>query len=141
MRGLRSRDAALLLVIGLVLAGCSDPSTEAGADAARGDGALPARTVEVGGVTVTATPSQPSADRLSVELVLDTHSGALDQPLPQSATLTVGGTPWPAEAWKGDGPGGHHREGTLTFRSAGPAAEEIRLALTGLPGPAELTWP
>lgn len=98
------------------------------------------RSVEVAGVTVAATPERIDTAGAVVRLTLDTHTTPLEMNLPDAALLSVGGKDWPAHSWKGPGPGGHHREGTLAFSPGGPATGAVRLVLDGLAEPAELTW-
>jgi hypothetical protein len=73
-------------------------------------------------------------------ITLDTHSGDLELGLDKAATLSVAGRTWPTLAYQGDGPGGHHREGTLRFRGTGPVAGPVRLTVVGLERPITLTW-
>lgn len=80
-------------------------------------------------------------DRAAVfALSLDTHSGDLGVDLQAAATLAVDGEEWPISGFEGDGPGGHHREGTLRFRAAGSAKRRMRLIIRGMGGPVEFTW-
>ncbi len=101
---------------------------------------FPTKTVDVDGVTVEASPLRVNPRGASIAIVLDTHEGELDARLGQQSTLTIDGTAWPVVAYKGDPPGGHHREGTLRFRSAGPVAGSMRLVITGLGGPVKFAW-
>ena len=98
------------------------------------------QTADAGGVVVSATLERLDAQGALIGLALDTHSGALDADLVTAAGLTVGDTPWPAVAWDGDPPGGHHRAGTLHFDATGPPTGSVRLDLEGLPAPVTLTW-
>jgi hypothetical protein len=102
--------------------------------------ASPEGSVDVAGVTVSATPERIDATGAELQLKLDTHTTPLNLDLPAAAHLSVGGRDWPARTWNGPGPGGHHREGTLTFSAAGPAAGPVRLVVDGLAEPAVLTW-
>ena len=102
--------------------------------------AAPERSVEVAGVRVAATPERIDATGAVMRLLLDTHTTPLNMDLPGAAHLSVGGRDWPAQTWTGTGPGGHHREGTLTFSPAGPAAGSVQLVVNGLAEPAVLTW-
>jgi hypothetical protein len=97
------------------------------------------RTVEAGGVQVTATLECLEEAGATIHLALDTHTGALDVDL-AVATLTVDGAAWPLAGWDGDPPGGHHRAGTLRFDAAGPPAGAVRLDLDGLPASVSVTW-
>lgn len=98
------------------------------------------RTAEAGPVTVKATLQRVDAGGAVAEVVLDTHAVDLDLDVAAGAALTVDEAVWPTEAWLGDGPGGHHREGELRFRAAGPVAGEARLTITGLDDPVTFRW-
>jgi hypothetical protein len=47
---------------------------------------------------------------------------------------------WGGVTWSGDGPTGHHREGTLRFAAGGPASGAAALSLSGLRAPVTATW-
>jgi hypothetical protein len=101
---------------------------------------LPTRTIEAGEVTVELTPTRVDEDVAIVEIVLDTHSTELDMNLRRASSLTVDRVTWPTTRYRGDGPGGHHREGTLRFRAAGPPDGELELRVRGLPERIVATW-
>jgi len=96
----------------------------------------PERSGEKNGVTVTVTPGAQGA----FTVVLDTHSGSLDDDIASAAVLyDASETAHRPLAWEGDPPGGHHREGTLRFEPAvrrGP----IRLELAFAAGQYVFTW-
>lgn len=131
---------AIVLVglAGVLLAGCGGGGGAQNAEVA--GRTLATRTSEVGSVDVTIAPRRVG-DRAAVfALSLDTHSGDLGVDLQAAATLTVDGEEWPISGFEGDGPGGHHREGTLRFRAAGPASGRMRLIIRGMGDPVEFTW-
>ena len=101
---------------------------------------LDTRTTTIGGVDMTVTPTRLDNGGAAFTIALDTHTGALDIDVSANASLTVNGTRWTAPTWEGDGPGGHHRSGTLRFASAGPAQATAQLTISGLAGPLDLTW-
>jgi hypothetical protein len=101
---------------------------------------LAARTLRAGDVEVKVTPQQFDARTARFEVVFDTHSVELDLDVAAGSTLTVGGRSWGAARWTGDGPGGHHRRGTLEFAAAGPAGGAVKLAITGLAAPVVVEW-
>ena len=101
---------------------------------------LPTRTVEAGEVTVKIEPLRVDAGGAEFKFTFDTHSVALDLDVARSASLTVAGAAWGGASWSGDGPGGHHREGTLRFVPSGPPRGTVALGLVGLPGPVDATW-
>ena len=100
---------------------------------------LETRTVSSRDVDVKIEPRQLDAQGAVFAITLDTHSVELSMEL-TAAEFEVGGIPWPVAGWDGDGPGGHHREGTLRFDAAGPAAGTVRLVLSDFPEPVEVTW-
>lgn len=98
-----------------------------------------------GGVTVAVTPQNltPSAKSWDFKVVLDTHSGELNDDLVKTATLLdgKGGRHVPVK-WEGAGPGGHHREGTLKFSPVNPTPTAIELSITrpGEATPRSFRW-
>ena len=85
-----------------------------------------------GGVTVAVTPQNLAASARSwdFKVVLDTHSGELNDDLVKAATLIddKSGRHVPVK-WEGAGPGGHHREGTLRFNAIAPRPESVELQI------------
>lgn len=121
----------------LILAGCgsatradSDPVATSTAD----------RTVQAGSVTVKIHRGQLDAGGAVFKISFDTHEIELDQDIVRQARLVVGETRWPAMAWSGDGPSGHHREGELRFKAAGAVTGTATLSIDGLPKPVSATW-
>ena len=106
---------------------------------------LGAQRSSAGGVTVDVTPQNLAASAKSwdFKVVLDTHSGELNDDLVKAATLIddKGGRHAPVK-WEGAGPGGHHREGLLQFNaiSPQPKAIELRIERPGEPKPRVFTW-
>lgn len=98
------------------------------------------RADEAGEVTVEATLRRLDDTGAVAGVVFDTHAVELDLDVAAGATLTVGGVAWPAEAWDGDGPGGHHREGELRFTPAGPAGGDAVLRIAGLSEEVTFRW-
>ena len=105
--------------VAFVAAGDGDDATPAGA------GGLAAKTVTAGEVTVRLEPHHLDATGAEVAVTLDTHSEELDMDLVAGARLVVDDTEWPATAWDGDGPSGHHRGGRLRFDATGSAAVAV----------------
>ena len=112
-----------------------------------GDDAAPARatglaakTITAGEVTVRLEPHHLDATGAEFAVTLDTHSEELDMDLVAGARLVVNETTWPANAWDGDGPSGHHREGRLRFDSAGAATGPVELSLDGFTVPVAAQW-
>ncbi|MBI4205485.1 MAG: hypothetical protein HY527_10710 [Betaproteobacteria bacterium] len=97
------------------------------------------------GVTMAITPQNlvAGAKSWNFKVVLDTHSGELNDDLVKTATLLddKGGRLAPVK-WEGAGPGGHHREGTLQFDpvTPTPSAIELRVQRPGEPAPRSFRW-
>ena len=80
---------------------------------------LQTQSVTIGTVTYKVTPKTitRSATTWDFEVTLDTHTGSLDQDLVAIVRLVDDkGREYKAIKWEGDPPGGHHREGTLSFQ-------------------------
>jgi hypothetical protein len=126
--------AILTVAVALSLAACTndnDPPAAAG---------LSARTQKIGGLEVKATPTQLDAQGAVFTVVFDTHTGAPTIDVAANARLTVDGNTWPNAVWSGDGPGGHHRSGTLRFDASGPVRGTAQLTIGGLDAPLAMTW-
>ena len=98
-----------------------------------------------GGVNVKVTPKPPApgATRWDFVVVLETHSQELADDLTQTATLvTDDGRQVKPSAWTGAGPGGHHREGVLSFPAPDPVPGgfELRLSRPGESTVRVLRW-
>lgn len=96
-----------------------------------------------GNVEIAVTPQEIIVGKPVIFTVsLNTHSVPLDFDLPAISTLTddQGNVLGPA-TWEGTPPGGHHREGTLTFSTALPKqTKTIALTLTDIAGVAARTF-
>lgn len=91
-------------------------------------------------VTVKVTPMNisPEADSWDFEIVLNTHSVALDQDMRRVAVLIdAAGLPRQPQRWEGDPPGGHHREGVLRFQPPAAMPEILELRIRGIGGDSE----
>jgi len=114
--------------------------------------AFPAAATELGtqknserGVTVAVTPQNLSAGASTwdFKVVLDTHSGDLNDDLVKAAVLLDGtGMQHVPVAWDGAAPGGHHREGVLKFKpvSPTPATIELQIKRAGEANPRSFRW-
>lgn len=125
----------VLLALAVVILGAC--STSSAPKAAAG---LQSRKTALGGLEVTVTPTQLDSRGAAFTVVFDTHTGAPGIDVAANATLDADGTPWTAPTWAGDGPGGHHRSGTLRFTNAGPARGAAQATITGLDQPLAMTW-
>ncbi len=93
----------------------------------------------VDGVDIEITPLQLDDQMGVFAIILDTHKVDLSADLTRS-TLDVNGVVRPVEAWSGDGPGGHHREGELRFKSGQRPTGTVRLTLSDFAKPIEVIW-
>lgn len=94
-------------------------------------------------VTITVTPLEfgKGVETWKFQVVLDTHSGSLDNDLLATASLTDDkGNVYRPVAWEGPGPGGHHREGVLRFTPLAPTHPTITLNIRDVGGIAERTF-
>ena len=91
---------------------------------------LTSQTNSEGSVTVEVTPRDISQNSTSwdFEIVLNTHSGTLDQDLTKSSILIDDkGNQLIPISWEGDAPQGHHRKGILKFKPISPTPKFIQL--------------
>ena len=128
--------AVLILAVGGFVARQDD---EDGSETAGTAPGLATREMSAGEVEVKIEPLKLDDGGAAFDISLDTHAVELEADL-TLASLDVDGRTWPVENWSGDGPGGHHREGELRFRAAGPATGRAVLTIAELPEPAEATW-
>lgn len=101
---------------------------------------LPGRTVQAGEVEVSLTPLTLDASGAAFQVTLDTHSVTLDLDMASAAQLRVNDRAAEGASWAGQGPGGHHREGTLRFTTPVPAGADVELRITGLPADTTASW-
>ena len=93
-----------------------------------------------GSVEVEVTPLSVShtSDRWEFSIVISTHSVELDQDLTEvSILIDEGGNEYESLTWEGSPPGGHHREGVLSFKPISPMPGKITLRLEGIGAIAE----
>jgi hypothetical protein len=124
--------AVALVVVGAIAWWLSRPEPSA-AD-------LGTRTVQAGDVEVTMSALALDRSGAAFRLEFDTHTVELALDPAASARLTVNGSQVDGASWDGQGPGGHHREGTLRFTTPVPAGAAVELRVTGLPQDAIGTW-
>lgn len=103
---------------------------------------LAAVATNFGGVTVKATPGTLTGGIWEFQIVFDTHSQELRDDVAKSASLVADGVASAPLEWRGDPPGGHHREGVLRFKAPArrPAAIELRLSRPGETEPRVSRW-
>lgn len=93
---------------------------------------LSSQTNSQGSVTVQVTPKELSQSSSSwdFEIVLDTHSGNLDQDLTKISFLVDDeGNQFEPSSWEGDPAQGHHRTGVLKFKPFSPKPKLIELKI------------
>lgn len=137
---MRPRVIVPIVVLIVVVATGSFVLSRRGEDGPSASGRLPSRTVAAGGVDVIIVPVRIDDSGAVFRVSLDTHSGDLAVDLAETARLEVNGTEWGNPVWNGDPPGGHHRQGELSFTSGGSAQGSVRLTIGGLPGPVVADW-
>jgi hypothetical protein len=140
--------AAIVAVVGVVVvlrAGAGSPSSASSSSLAdreetSNSPSLPARTVTIGAVDVVIEPIRIDETAAVFRVVMETHSEELSADLATGSLLEVDGVQWTGASWSGDPPGGHHREGELTFEAGGPAAGSAVLSIGGFSAPVEASW-
>lgn len=120
----------------------SDPSENVQQD---GQSQLSSQINSEGEVEVEVTPVEisESSDLWQFKIVLTTHSVELDQDLTKVTLLFDDkGNIYQPVSWEGTPPGGHHREGVLSFRSIKPQTRSLRLVIqnVGETKEREFTW-
>ncbi len=104
---------------------------------------LPPRKSDQAGVTVQVTPRGLTGPQWEFDITFNTHSQDLkDDPLKSVTLIVDGAAPLAPIAWKGDGPGSHHRKGVVRFKApaASPATLELRLQRPEEPAPRVFRW-
>ena len=79
-----------------------------------------------------------------IHLTMNTHSEALGEDMVAVSTLKDNeGREYPATAWQGSAPGGHHRKGVLEFQDLGENSASITLIIKGIANVPEriFEWP
>lgn len=86
-------------------------------------------------VDVTPLNLGTGAATLDFEVAFNTHSVDLSfDPAAISVLRDSTGREYPAVAWEGSGPGGHHRSGVLRFQMPEPAGDAIAVVIRGVAG-------
>ena len=95
-----------------------------------------------GNVTVIATPMELTMGKPPVfELTFETHSVDLSFDVSSVTTLTDDkGTLYGTPVWNGSPPGGHHREGALSFPKPMAQTSIVTLTLKDIAGVKERTF-
>ena len=103
---------------------------------------LQKQTVTIGNVEYVVTPKNinSSSKTWEFEIVLDTHTGSLDQDLVSLIGIADNkGNKYQATQWVGDPPGGHHREGVLQFSPITEYPKSIELKIQAIEATEEAT--
>ena len=107
---------------------------------------LASQSSENDGVTIAVKPVDVSAGAAtwSFQVSLSTHSQELSDDLVRTAFIVdrAGKKNVVPTAWKGDAPGGHHRNGVLSFKALTPLpkAIELRVQRPGEKAPRVFRW-
>ncbi len=126
-----------LTVAGLTAA-CSTTTIQSGAAKAQPD--VPTFTTQSNseqavGVDVTPLNLPGGGTSLDFEVAFNTHSVNLDfDPVALSVLRDDEGREYPAIAWEGAGPGGHHRSGVLRFKIPDYATDFIEVVIHDVAG-------
>ena len=93
-------------------------------------------------VTATLQNIPNEAKTWDFEVVLETHTKALNDDLAKSSVLIADGKQYLPLGWEGAPPGGHHRKGVLRFKAIAPppASVELQIRLAGDPSPRSFKW-
>jgi len=125
--------ASLLLLAGCGGAASGDATTGAGTSMGK-------KTTTAGPVDVVVTPKRLTRQRAVFTVDLNNHQIDLTGDYTKGSTLSVGGRSWGTPTWTGDGPGGHHRVGRLSFAAAGKPTGAAVLRIGGLPELVTVRW-
>jgi hypothetical protein len=103
--------AVVLAVLGLVVWRVSPKKPEQAPDS---------QSATQSPVTVEVVPVALAKDspRWEFRVALNTHSLELNEDMAEATVMVGNGREYPPLGWEGDGPGGHHREGILRFKSS-----------------------
>ncbi len=104
---------------------------------------LNSQTQSVGEVQITVAPKnlEENSSTWDFEVILDTHSGSLDQDLAKEAVLLDDKqNEHRPLSWEGDPPGGHHRKGILKFKAISPRPDSVELVISGFAEKKTFSW-
>jgi len=93
-------------------------------------------------VTATLKKVQSEAKTWDFEVVLETHTKALNDDMVKSSVLIADGKQYLPLSWEGAPPGGHHRKGKLRFKTVSPrpASVELQIRLAEDTSPRSFKW-
>ncbi len=108
-------------------------------------GSLSPQSIDAHGVKTIVTPREVSgtSGAWEFEVLLETHTRALDEDMANVAVLIAGGKRYAPVGWYGSPPGGHHRKGTLRFKAIvpPPSALTLQIRMAGEETPRAFVWP
>lgn len=130
--------AIVVLFLGTKAVKKTEPSSEAKPTSKvnQSEDSLNTQESEGGNVTVTVKPKTLKVgENPSFELEFETHSVDLDFDVAkQSYIVDDKGKRFNNGIWNGSPPGGHHRNGTLTFNTFLPKTEFVKLIIRNVSG-------
>ena len=93
-------------------------------------------------VTATLQKIPNEAKTWDFEVVMETHTEALNDDLVKSSVLIAGGKQYLPLGWEGAPPGGHHRKGVLRFKAVSPQPQsmELQIRLAGDTAQRSFKW-
>ena len=93
-------------------------------------------------ITVTPRDLTHKAEIWDFDMVLETHTQALNDDLSKSSVLIADAKQYLPSGWEGAPPGGHHRKGVLRFKAITPqpASVELQMRLAGDASPRSFKW-
>jgi len=93
-------------------------------------------------VTATLQKIPNEAKTWDFDVVLETHTKALNDDLAKSSLLIAEGKQYLPLGWEGAPPGGHHRKGLLRFKAVAPKPQsaELQIRLAGDTSPRSFKW-
>lgn len=107
------------------------------------DVTLPRQTSQSGDVGVAVMPGNIAADAQTwtFKVTIDSKGAELSEDLAAAAVIVdVSGKEYPSTGYEGDGPGGNHREGTLSFAPISPAPNVVTMKIRGVGGVGERSF-
>jgi hypothetical protein len=101
---------------------------------------LAPRFAQAGDVLVSIEPVRVDRTGAVFRVGFETHSVDLSLDVANASGLEVDAKPWGNPTWSGSAPGGHHRDGVLSFDANGRARGDVVLTIGGLAQPVVASW-
>lgn len=136
---------ATVTVLAAFTASCGGNGGETTTETAAAGNAvtLPKQTSQSGDIDVSVTPGDIAADAKTwtFSITVDSKGAEITEDLAAAAVIVDDkGKEYPATGYEGDGPGGTHRAGTLSFAPITPAPESITMKVRGVGGIGERSF-